>query len=350
VTPSPADVEVKTVQLNWARLALILVVTVGAWFVLDLAVDWHASSGAGSSLFGLGFLFVVPFGIGVVLGVISQRLWPDTTSGLRVGLWIAGVFFVLSFVSGPGVLCVIMAAPFWLTGLVLGALSSNWIVQRKLPEQVATVAIIVAFAGGVMAFDGRDQFPVSRFTVERTIIVAASPERIWPQLLRLDGIEPEDGEWTISHAVLGVPRPTEAVVRGVGVGAVRTGRWGNKVWFEEHIVGWTQNSSLDWRFVFPAGSTLTSVDQHIDPRGPNVVVERGGYALEPLPSRATRVRLHTTYSVRTGVNAYASMWAQRILGDVQTNILAIVKDRSENTGATDVIVAADQTANMRSAK
>lgn len=292
----------------------------------------YSAANGGQSLFGLGFLFLVPLAIGLVLGVVIQRLWPRT-SGLGVASWAAGAIFILSIFTGPGVICVIMAFPIWLPMLLLGGVLSNWVIQRPLITQAAAMLIITILAGGAWLQDSREEYLEQRFTVERSVVIAAAPEGVWPHLLRLNGLTRAEGQRTVSHDWLGVPRPLEAIVRGEGVGAVRTGRWDGGVWFEEHVTVWESNRQLSWRFVFPEGSTFTSVDQHIDPRGPNLVVERGGYSIEPLANGFSRLSLYTTYSARTALNDYASLWGERILGDVQANILSIIKARAEANAA-----------------
>ncbi|MBL8543666.1 MAG: hypothetical protein JNJ63_07625 [Hyphomonadaceae bacterium] len=332
----------EAVRVRALRFALALAVVAAAWFALDAVIDSSVSRGYGQGLFGLGFLFLVPFAIGLVLGVAIQRIWPSTR-GVRIGVAASGIFFVLSFLTGPGVICVVMAAPLWFPSLVLGSWASNWIVLRSPLLQVAAVALVLVLACGVWSFEDTSRYPAQEFTVERMVTISAAPETVWPHLLRLDALSSQEGIRTASHDILGVPRPVEAIVSGEGVGAVRTGRWSGGVWFEEHIVAWSKEKRLDWVFVFPEGSTFASIDQHIDPRGPNVVIRSGGYQLDEAANGSTRLRLYTTYSLNTAVNGYAERWAELILGDVQNNILEIVRERAEANSVTQGLVLAAET-------
>lgn len=335
----------ESVQVRWVRLAFTLAVMAAAWFALDAVMDFSIARGGGQGLFGLGFLILVPFAAGAVLGVVIQRFW-SSTSGVRIGLVASGIFLILSLLTGPGVICVVIAAPLWFPSLVLGGWASDWIVKRSLPAQAVVTTLVLALSCGVWAFDEAGRYPTQQYTVEREVTVTASTEEVWPHLLRLESLALREGRRTFSHDVLGVPRPVEAIVLGEGLGAVRTGRWSGGVWFEEYIVGWVGERQLDWAFVFPEGSTFASIDQHIDPRGPNVVIERGGYRLDALPDGSTRLRLYTTYTLSTAVNGYAEQWAQRILGDVQSNILEIAKVRAEaGSNAQGVVLAGEIGAN-----
>jgi hypothetical protein len=288
----------------------------------------YSAANGGQSLFGIGFPFLVPIAVGLVLGVVIQWLWPRT-GGVGIAFWTAGTFFIMSIFTGPGMICVIMAFPIWLPMLLLGGVLSNWVIRRPLIAQAAAMLGLTILASGAWFQDSRGGYPEQRFTVERSVVIAAAPDGVWPHLLRLNNLTLAEGKRTLAHDWLGVPRPHEAIVEGAGVGAVRTGRWAGGVWFEEHITLWESDRRLSWRFVFPEGSTFTSIDQHIDPRGPNLIVESGGYSIEPLVNGLSRLSLHTTYSARTAVNDYASLWGVRILGDVQNNILSIIKTRAE---------------------
>lgn len=57
----------------------------------------------------------------------------------------------------------------------------------------------------------------------------------------------------------------------------------------------------------------------------------GGYDTQPLAPDLTRITLHTRYAVRTPVNAYAALWGEMFLGDLENNLLAVIKGRAERT-------------------
>lgn len=328
--------QIERAELRLARLGLISLVMLIIWVAVLAGAD-ISRSGGGQGLFGFGFLIFLPFTIGFVLGVTAQRIWPSHTGGAGAALFAGYIFLGFSFLSGQFVICVIIALPIWLLFLVLGGLVSNFVVRKSLQEQVVAVVFLLVVSVGLWALEEQSSRPAERFTVERTVTIAAMPDQVWPHLLRMDNLGLDEGRWTASHNLMGVPRPVEAIVTGEGVGAIRIGRWRGGVWFEEHMTAWHTGRLLDWSFVFPEGSTFTSIDQHIDPRGPNVVIERGGYRIEPLANGSTRLRLYTTFSATTVINRYASWWAERILGDVQVNILAIVKSRTEASSMALVV-------------
>lgn len=89
------------------------------------------------------------------------------------------------------------------------------------------------------------------------------------------------------------------------------------------------NRSIEWDFAFPDPSLQNRVDRHISPSGDMLYVQSGAYRLQALSDGRTLVTLETTYAMRTRLGWYFGWWGERMLGDVQDNVLAIVKDRSE---------------------
>jgi hypothetical protein len=74
-------------------------------------------------------------------------------------------------------------------------------------------------------------------------------------------------------------------------------------------------------------------DEHIAPDGPLLKIDTGDYRLTPLPDGTTRLTLRTNYVAMTHVN-FARWWGELLLGDIQDNVLAVVKQRAEARHAT----------------
>lgn len=322
--------------LDLPRLGLVGIAAAVILLGLYWGADFANTHGYDSSLFGYGFLLVVPFVAALLLAALVRVYWID--GGNRTDLVAAIVSITLVIVvlglaiASPLIICLTMVAPYWLIGGIAGGFASRWVVKRQPHLQALILVSLFAATGGLLVLEPRVGYPTDSYVVSRSVVIAAKAQDVWPHLLRLDNVQSSEQKWTFSQDILAVPRPTEAIVHGAGVGAVRTARWQRDVWFEEHVTGWEPNRSLEWTFVFPEGSTFTGIDQHIDPRGPNLIIQTGGYSLVPLGDRSIRLDLHTTYTASTAVNGYSSLWGELILGDIQTNILSIVKRRAEQPG------------------
>ena len=332
-TPGPDTEKTKRGPLiDLPRLGLV----VGTALVIISALYFgtsHASShGYETSLFGYGFLLMVPF-VAMLVFVALCRVYfhkagPSDLFAAAIATALM-IVIVLAAVASPVLICLTIAAPLWLVGAIAGGFASQLVIKRPPTTQVLLIASLIGATATALWLEPRIGYPTDRYTVVRSVEINASPEQIWPHLLALADFKAGEGRWNVSQDILGVPRPVAAIVNGEGVGTIRSARWQRDVWFEEHITTWKPGEQLEWKFVFPEGSTFTGIDQHIDPRGPNLVVETGGYKLTPLPNESTRLDLFTTYKASTAVNAYSSLWGELIIGDVQTNILTIVKGRAK---------------------
>jgi hypothetical protein len=227
-----------------------------------------------------------------------------------------------------GIICLIMLSPIWLISGWAGA----FILRRVRGKPIDTgvfrsslllLPLLAGMAENSLTFAPRD------FTVTRQVVVDATPQEIWPYTLSNAHIAPSEGRWTFSQNIVGLPRPSATVMDGTGTGAIRTAYWGDHIHFDEIITRWQPGRRLAWDFRFTNTSLQDYTDKHISPDGPILKVASGEYRFERLASGKTRVTLSTRYTAKTHVNLYAAAWGELFLGDVQNNILAVVKDRAE---------------------
>lgn len=318
--------------LMWIGLRLAL--RIGFLLLLALGVyAWSHMVGVETGPWAIGWavIVVLPYAIGALTQLFiyvpdTARKMPAWVSPLAV---IAIVLVLGAFILREGVICIVMLTPVWMIAALFGSLSVTNLhdVFKERHRSSAFVLVLLPFAA--VFLDASAPPVVERFTVSRSVVISASANQIWPYLLKLEGLAPHDGVWNITQNLLGVPRPSSAVVVGEGIGSVRQARWGENIRFEERVTDWRLDKRLAWNFAFPDDSVSRYTDPHIRPDGRNLKIESGSYALTPLPGGTTRLTLETRYLARTPVNLYAAMWGELALGDIQTNILAIVKDRAE---------------------
>jgi hypothetical protein len=110
---------------------------------------------------------------------------------------------------------------------------------------------------------------------------------------------------------------------------VRHATWQHGIRFRERITDWQPGRALSWRFIFDHFAGWAYTDRHLLPDTDHFRVETGGYVVEPVAAGVSRLTLHTTYRVRTPVSAYARLWGELFLGDLESNLLTILKERAE---------------------
>ena len=243
---------------------------------------------------------------------------------LNVGFAAIGALFLRE-----GVLCIVMVMPLWMLFGLLGV----WPVylhrkkQARVDSSIFRADALLLLPFLALLIDQHVAAPQDSYVVTRAIVVDASTEESWQALLAIPGIAADEGRWTFTQNVLGLPRPVDATLTGRGVGAVRNARWQDGIAFQEIVTDWQPGQAIAWRFAFPDPSIHLRTDRHINPNSRQLRIERGGYRLTPLADGRTRIELWTRYTMATPVNAYAAMWGERLLGDIQANVLAIAAAR-----------------------
>jgi hypothetical protein len=312
-----------------AGLIGCLLYSAAAYFLLDWFLG-RGGQGSGVSV-TLTFLIAVPAALASFISYASD---PEGERSLIFHLRLCLIPAVAVIVGGlvlqEGVICILMLLPIWgLTALVVTVIA--YFVRRSARRtgglRSSPLLLVPLLAAQLEAMSA---VPVSLEQVDRSIIIDAPPERIWPLLVAVRDIRPDEGRWNITQDVLGVPRPIQAVIEMRGGKPVRLAQWGSQIRFEERISEWTENRSLRWRFAFPDDSIREHTDRHIAPDGAHLTITDGAYRLTPLAGGRTEVTLETRYELRTPVNPYASWWGGWMLGDIQDNILQIIKDRAES--------------------
>ncbi|EHM00888.1 hypothetical protein HMPREF9946_02399 [Acetobacteraceae bacterium AT-5844] len=195
--------------------------------------------------------------------------------------------------------------------------------SRKGPA----LLVVVPLLG--MPMDAAMTYPTEHAAVTTVIEIDAPPATVWQHTVAIPDIRAEELRFTISHNLIGVPKPVDARLEGEGPGAVRLLRWGQGIHFQEHVTEWEQDRRLAWRFHFAPDSIPAAVEAHIRVDSDYLRLEDGDYMLEPLPGNRTRLTLTTRYSMATPFNDYCRWWGERFLGDFHGIVLDVIRNRAE---------------------
>ena len=274
-------------------------------------------------------LFVLPFFLGAMTRFLRDPNGRDERGDYFFdSIWIIAVLGLGGIFLREGIMCIIMLAPLWVPSAMLGAYTTRHL-QQKFKERYSVSVSVLVLPLIIGIWGDSSSYETGQYEVSRSIVVDAPVAEVWPLLSEMQDIEAREGSWNITQDILGVPRPTSAVVAGAGVGAVSNAQWQGGISFEEHILTWDKNRAMRWEFVFPNDSVQRHTDRHISPDGRHLKILEGGYKLYPLAPNRTRVVLDTQYQAATPVNRYAALWGELFLGNIQTNILNIIKSRAE---------------------
>jgi hypothetical protein len=151
--------------------------------------------------------------------------------------------------------------------------------------------------------------------VTSTVIIAASPDRVWRNVIAFPPIDaPADAVFAL------VAMPLAARIDGQGAGAMRHCLFTNGQ-FDEPIEVWTPGRELTFGVVRqPPG-----IDRLVH-------VQRGRFLLTGNPDGTTTLEGTTWYRLDLFPSAYWRLWTQPLLHAIHMRVLEHVKRLSERPG------------------
>lgn len=317
--------------LRFAVVRVALAIVFALAFSLGVYLLLEATQ-PDAGLVSFSFLLILPAAVSAFVSYVSDPFAERSLrTYLQIPLWILAAVIVASIVFlREGLICIIILAPLWLGSGMLGA----WLTFRFRPRlserqgKAYCTALIVAPLMA-MQIEPLIALPVDEAVVSRSIVINSTPREIWPLLRGIPDVRPTEGRWTVSLDLLDIPRPIGAHLSRDGLGADRFARWQHGIRFRERITDWQAERHIGWRFIFDDVAGWGYADRHLMPDSPYFTITTGGYRVEPMDAHRTKVTLYTRYRITTPVNAYSELWGQLFLGDVENNLLAVIKQRAE---------------------
>lgn len=318
----PPDVGTRDVVLKVVLTALVA-----------LAASSYAIAGGayGFALF-LGVPFLIGFFSVALYGQSGPRpLWRCLSIAVASAFALSLGFLAL---GAEGGLCIVMALPITLPGVLLGALIGWFFLHRARrvrPLSAAGLGVILLF--GAIAAERNVTWTAPVYEVHDTLDVAASPEVVWDVIVNLGELPPPE-DWMLRT---GVACPQRVELGGSGVGARRlctlsTGQ------MDERITAWQPGRRLAWD-VLANPPPLREVNpfRETDPPHLHGFYEslRGEFELEALGGDRTRVGRRTWYQHNTYPAAYWRLWCDLIARRAHLFVLGEVKALAERPSPTE---------------
>lgn len=276
------------------------------------------------------FIYLAPFLVAAVTVYVAERSERRAWSYYMTVGAMSNLFFVLGalLIMIEGVICAIVIVPLFMAigvfgGLLMGILCrmTNW-PRRELYCLGALPLLLGAIETRLPA---ADRIRV----VERSVVIDASPARVWREIHQAREIEPRELQdaWLFR---IGAPLPLAGITEHTAGGLVRHIRMNKAVHFDQIVTDWKENRFVRWRYrfaddSFPAGA----LDEHVVLGGHYFDIEDTSYALAPRGAR-TELKIRMTYRVSTPFNWYADPVARALFGNLESALLDFYRIRSES--------------------
>lgn len=305
---------------------------VGALLGIAMRLVFSNDSDRAYNAMSNAFMLFVPFAVGAFTVYAAetreQRKWKYYIWApvLANTLLVIGTMVVLI----EGLICAIIVIPMFaivgaVGGLVMGAICrlTHW------PKQaVYSFAVLPLLLGAVPPNEaGNNYYGV----VERTIMVQASPEKIWQQLHSARNIKPEE----VGHAWMyriGVPLPLAGVTEETSSGLVRKITMGKSIYFDQVSTDWKVNQHVNWRYRFYEDSfPPRAMDDHVKIGGHHFDIIDTEYSLVQKDAQSTALKIRMRYRINTEFNWYANPLAQLLIGNFEEVILNFYSQRAADS-------------------
>lgn len=284
---------------------------------------------------GFAALFAMPFSLGALATQVGFFQFQKLGCLIAPIVLFAVIFPFVYFGMAEGLVCILMVLPFWLAAGLGGALAAYVMRQQQIEAGIeetsnrfrSTAWVILP----VLLFMAEESAPPdwTDHRVVREVEIHAPVAAVWPLLVSIPDISAGEGRGNFTHDFAGLARPSDARLVQRGDSLVRLAQWGDDIRFEEHITEIQREKRIAWRFVFPDDSIQQYTDRHIAPQGGMLRIADGLYELVEQDGGRSLLRLTTSYQMRSRLEWYLELWGERMLGDIQSNVLEIVKDRAE---------------------
>jgi hypothetical protein len=303
----------------------------GALVGIILRIAFYGDAMSIFSPMSSAFMYMAPFAMGAVTVYTAEKVKRRSWSYYVWAPALASTLMVLGTMAImiEGLICAIVIIPMIAIDGVMGGLAMGIICRlTNWPKQaIYSFAVLPLLLGAIPPNEaGNNYFGV----VERTIVVQASPDKIWQQLNEARDIKPEE----IGHAWMyriGVPLPIAGVSEETPSGLLRRITMGKSVYFDQVSTDWKVNHHVNWRYRFYEDSFPPhAMDDHVKIGGPHFDVIDTEYTLTPKDAQSTELKVKMHYRINTEFNWYADPVAQLLIGNFEDVVLNFYSKRATN--------------------
>ncbi|MFC6645020.1 SRPBCC domain-containing protein [Granulicella cerasi] len=301
--------------------------------LISLAPPFVWQQDGGPILMSLSFLFLGPFIAGFITVSKSNKeaAWPFRfwilAPWIPIGL---NILLAISF-AWEGTICVIFILPPALFSSSLGGIAAG-VFHERSQKRIKNRTLYCAAALPLLlaVVETYVHQPLQTRTVDTSIIIHAPVATVWKNIERVPAISPSELRRSWANTI-GFPRPVEATLSHEGVGGVRNASFERGLNFTETITEWVPNERIV--FTIQADTSAipsTTLDEHVTVGGRFFDVLTGEYDLHPLPNGEVMLHLSSRERLSTDFNAYAALWSDAVMHDMQSNILHVIRNRCES--------------------
>lgn len=280
------------------------------------------------------FLFLVPLGIGVGTALFGPRSsrWRWAYWGLMPIVNCALLLGVVMALAWEGLICLVMAAPIYFAMAVAGGVVTGTIIamseRRHAPPPTTALASALLLPFLLAPAEARLPVEDQLRDVHTAIAIRADAATVWREIVRVPEIREHEQRPGLFHRI-GIPQPLEATLDAERIGGIRLARFKGGIVFHETVTEWEPEKGFAFAIRVDPASIGTSLDEHVTVGARHFDVVHGRFRIEPA---GDGVVLHLTsrHRLSTRFNAYAGLWTDAVMADIQDTVCEVIRRRAES--------------------
>ncbi len=277
----------------------------------------------------VAFLIATPLVVGA-LTIYGYRGQDLRLSQLILYPWATIALLLLGSAISmmEGLICIVIMSPLFLLFSSLGGLLMagclHYLDENTKPLlSIAFLPYLVFFAEPNLELNNKN------LQIVESVIVQASPETIWTEIMTAKEIKADELPLSFSH-LIGVPKPLEGLNVEVSGQEVRYSIWEKGVNFKANVTDRTEHKYIKWDYVFDEQSfPKGSMDDHVAIGGTYFDLHDTAFTLSPISPNETELTITANYRVNSAINFYAIPVSKFLGVDFVKTILGLYKNRSE---------------------
>ncbi|WP_025743330.1 SRPBCC family protein [Aquimarina pacifica] len=280
--------------------------------------------------YGWTLFLVIPFIIGFLPAFINGRLIQTTRrDSYQLSFATLGIVLVgLLVFAIEGLICILMSLPLIALVVWLGSYLGFKSNRGKWTNPTNTTIGLFLICLSSMSFDYTNE-PKNLIPVRTTVIVNSNIENVWKNVVTFDKID-EPTDWIFKT---GISYPTDATIKGTGVGAIRycnfiTGS------FVEPITTWNEPNLLQFDVKeqpIPMNEFNPFWEIHPPHLDGYFKSYKGQFKLTKIGKNQTELEGTTWYKVDVTPEIYWKTWSNFIVHRIHKRVLNHIKITAEKS-------------------
>jgi hypothetical protein len=304
---------------------LIIGIAIGVGYGLVTRIVF----GESATLASITFLFIIPTILGIVPLMFADNKQLKSYKNIIFIPWLTvATFFLTMVLAGleEFICLLVLAGPFFILA-TLGAFIYQ-LVQINKQKKKGKLFILALIPFLLIPVEEYIKSPSAVFKVESEVIISATPETIWNNIVEVKPIQDNEYDPGFFNNV-GIPRPISATIDRKEAGGQRVGNFEGGLKFTETITTYEPNKIVSFDITIDPKSVRSNVfDQHVL-NGNYFTFVDATYELFPLPDGQVKLKLSSNYQLTSKINFYGKFWGDIILKDFQDRLLDVIETRCE---------------------